>query len=267
MTQTSRTSRGDLGYLSSRLSERDWQIIRFVDRHRFATSSQIRRVFFAGHATQTAATRACIRVLDRLLTLRILTRLERRVGGNRHGSAGFVWCLDVVGERLTRMDGAPRRRFHEPSYVFLSHTLALTDTHVMLREAQGAGEFVLSQIEIETEAWRPYLTPAGVKSMLKPDLKITIANGDYEDHWYIEIDLATESMPMLVRKCRAYEDYRHTGRAQAEYGVFPRVLWVMPTQARLSRSRDAITAEKGLSERLFVFSTPDKLITTLRDPP
>lgn len=267
MSHISRVSRGDIERLGARLNERDWAITRFVDRHQYATTIQIRRTFFTGHATQSAATRACTRVLDRLLVLRVLTRLERRIGGNGHGSAAFVWCLDVVGERLTRVAGKPRRRFHEPSYMFLAHTLAITDTHVKLREAERAGTYTVSRIEIEAGAWRPYLTATGAKSMLKPDLMVTLTTTDYEDHWYIEIDLATESMPVLLRKCRAYEDYRRTGRAQADHGVFPRVLWVMPTSARVARLTAALAADQRLPERLFVAVTPDGMLPTLRDPP
>lgn len=263
MTQTSRTSRAHLEHLASRLSERDWNIIRFIQRHRFATSTQLRRLFFAGHATQSAATRACTRVLDRLLVLRILTRLERRIGGNRHGSAAFIWCLDVLGDRLTRKQGKPRLRFHEPSYLFLNHTLAVAESHVQLREADQARAFTLIRFEVETEAWRPYLSAAGARSILKPDAMLVIQTDTYQDHWYLEVDLATESLPVLLRKCRAYEDYRRTGRAQAEHGVFPRVLWVMPTQARVARLKAAVEAETGLPKRLFAYATPDQLVASL----
>lgn len=267
MTSEPRHSARDVRHLASRLSERDWAIVRFVHRHRYATTVQLRRMFFAGHATQSAATRACIRVLDRLLVLRLLTRLERRIGGHRHGSSAFVWCLDVVGERLTRGNGKPRRRFHEPSYLFLAHTLALTDTHVQLVEAERAGHFTLSHLSVETEAWRPYVAAHGAMTVLKPDLMITLSLETYDDHWYLEIDLATESLPVLMRKCRAYADYLRTGRAQAEHGVFPRVLWVMPTTARISRLEAAIAAEEGLPDRLFALATPGRLMATLRDPP
>jgi hypothetical protein len=63
MTAT-RISHGELQRLVARLSDRDWAILRFVDQHRFATTGQLRRRFFAAHASQSAATRACVRVLD-----------------------------------------------------------------------------------------------------------------------------------------------------------------------------------------------------------
>ena len=267
MTMTSRLSKTELIRLADRLSQRDWQIIRFIDQHRYATTTQLRRMFFTSHATQSAATRACIRVLDRLLTSRILARLERRVGGYHRGSSAYIWCLDVIGQRLTTPTDAPRRRFHEPSYVFARHTLAVSEAHVQLVEAEHAGWFRLTRIEIETQAWRNYLTPLGAASILKPDVMTTISSADYDDHWYVEIDLGTESIPVLMRKCHAYENYRRTGHAQTEHGVFPRVLWVLPNQDRIDRLNAALTPDTGLNRRLFVLTTPEKFIATLRDPP
>jgi hypothetical protein len=262
-----RIGRHDLQRLGMQLSERDWAIVRFLRQHRYATTSQLRRRFFSKHASQSAATRACVRVLDRLLTQRILTRLERRIGGVRHGSASYVWCLDVIGDRLTRVDNVARRRAHEPSLPFLVHTLAVTDTHVQLHEAASAGVFRLDAVQVETEAWRTYVTPNGVQNILKPDLMVTIGSDAYDDHWYLEIDLGTESIPVLLRKSAAYEDYRRSGRAQAEHGVFPRVLWVLPTPARVARLQAAIAAEPRLAARLFTCIITEDLIATLRNPP
>lgn len=264
---TARIGRAEIQRLTERLSERDWAIIRFLERHRFATTIQLRRAFFTDHATPTAATRACVRVLDRLLTHRVVTRLERRVGGVKHGSASYVWCLDVVGDRLTRGDNGARWRLSEPSRSFLTHTLAITETHVQLREVEASGAFQLSTVQIETEAWRSYVAPGGAQSILKPDLMVTIRSEAYDDHWYVEIDLGTESLPVLLKKSRTYEEYRRSGRAQTEHGVFPRVLWVLSDETRVERLRAAIAAEPTLPDRLFVSTTPEALIGMLREPP
>jgi hypothetical protein len=264
---TTQVHRAELQRLSTRLSDRDWGILRFLHQHHYATTDQLRRVFFAAHASPSAAIRACVRVLDRLLGKRILTRLERRIGGVRHGSAGFVWCLDTIGDRLTRPEDSPRRRMHEPSFPFLTHMLAVSETHVQLQEAARAEAFQVNVLQVETEAWRDYVTLSGVRSILKPDLMVTVSSDNYDDHWYLEIDLGTESLPVLLRKCRMYEEYRRTGRAQAEHGVFPRVLWVLPTPERVARLTGAIATEPQLPERLFRCITPGALIATLRDPP
>jgi len=262
-----RLGRQDLQRLRSQLSERDWAIIRFLHQHRYATTGQLRRMVFREHASQSAATRACVRVLDRLLTQRILTRLERRVGGVRHGSASFVWCLDVIGDRLTRPTTASRRRVQEPSFAFLTHTLAVTDIHVQLNEAASTGAFRLTAVQVETEAWRPYVAPGGAQRMLKPDLMVTVSTDTYDDHWYLEVDLGTESLPVLLRKCTAYNDYRRTGRPQTEHGVVPRVLWILPTPARVERLMAAIAADPRLPDRLFTCVTADALLPTVRTPP
>jgi hypothetical protein len=262
-----RIGRREIHQLAAQLSDRDWAIIRFLHQHRYGTTSQLRRRFFHDHASQSAATRACVRVLDRLLTQRVLSRLERRIGGVRHGSAAFVWCLDVIGDRLTRGEDGARRRFHEPSFPFLTHTLAVTDIHVQLEEAANAGAFRLSAVQVETEAWRPYVASGSAQSILKPDLMVTVSGDDYDDHWYVEVDLGTESLPVLLRKSATYEEYRRTGRAQAEHGVFPRVLWILSAPARVARLKSAIAADPGLPDRLFTCIIAEDLIDTLRNVP
>ncbi len=255
-----------LAELRTRLSARDEQILRFLSRHRYATTTHLRDVFFHGHATMTAGTRACVRVLHRLLRDRLIARLERRVGGSQRGSAASIWYLDAPGERLTRTDGAPRRRFATISLPFLDHTLAIVDTHVALIAAARDGVFAIERVAIETEAWRSYVTSSGATSILKPDLAVHLSTDEYDDHWYLEIDRGTKSLPVLLSKCRAYAAYRATGRAQAQYGVFPRVLWLLPTQARADRLTAALRAEPGLDQRLFLASSHDALLSSLMDP-
>jgi len=70
---------------------------------------------------------------------------------------------------------------------------------------------------------------------LKPDLYAVTASGDYEDHWFCEIDRATESMPTLLKKCVQYEAYRRTGAEQDRLGVFPLVVWVVPDDAQADK--------------------------------
>lgn len=267
MTETStRVSNAQLRMLAGGLSARDWQILRFVAAHRFASTTQIRSAFFADHATPLAAARACIRVLDRHLRDRLLGRLDRRVGGVKHGSSSFIWHLDVVGTRLTST-GEGRRRLTVPSADFLEHTLAVVDTHVALLTLARSGVLTAERIDIETTAWRPFTTALGTASVLKPDLYAHLSTPDYDDNWYIEIDRGTEHLPVLLAKCWAYTAYRATGRAQAEHGVFPRVLWVLPTQRRVAALYTAIRGDPALDERLFVAITPDQLASTVTDPP
>lgn len=249
--------------LRTELSVRDEKILAFLNDHRYATTTHVRDVFFAEHATLTAGTRACIRVLHRLLHNRLIARLERRVGGIARGSAATIWYLDAAGERLTRLEGARRRRFAAVSTPFLAHTLATTDTHVALIQRARTGTFEIERVDLEPNNWRSFVTSAGTAGILKPDLFVHLATSDYDDLWYLEIDLGSESIPVLLAKCRTYAAYKATERAQAEHGVFPGVLWIVPTPRRVQRLADAIRADPALPKRLFTVITPDEFAATI----
>ena len=68
--------------------------------------------------------------------------------------------------------------------------------------------------------------------MLKPDAAVVVRLGEYEDRWFIEMDLGTESAPTLARKCELYRRYWQSGTEQARNDVFPRVLWVVQDPRR-----------------------------------
>ena len=100
------------------------------------SAQQIQALHFpdAEHDNEQAATRARQRVLERLTRERLLIRLDRRIGGVRAGSAGFVLALGPVGQRVLATSG-PRRRSYEPTLRFVDHTLAMTQLVVDLTVA------------------------------------------------------------------------------------------------------------------------------------
>ncbi|NHA01342.1 hypothetical protein G5V59_19965 [Nocardioides sp. W3-2-3] len=53
------------------------------------------------------------------------------------GPPAYVWHLAAAGERLLRIreGGGRRRRYLEPGYAFLDHTLAVNDVAVGVIEA------------------------------------------------------------------------------------------------------------------------------------
>src|SRR5664279_1983966 len=193
--------------LRDRLSDRDQEILASLDAHRLMTTRQLQRLHFGlGHSGPASATRATTRVLGRLLGLRLVDRLERRIGGVRRGSAGYVWQLGPAGERLQRLGRSDkRRRYVEPGDRYLAHSLAVSELAVRLHEATAAGRLELSRLEAEPDCWRSFLGQHGQAEWLKPDLFAITASGDFEDHWFIEADLATEHPPVIVRKCRSYQ--------------------------------------------------------------
>ena len=259
-----------LGLLAN-LSHRDLQILHLVRQHKFITTRQLQRLLFHDHSTIDAGTRACTRVLQRLRAHRYLHRIDRPIGGIRGGSGAYVWALDVAGDRATRgtapTDDGKRKRVFEPTPLFLAHTLAIVETRVLLTEGARVGRFELALVDTEPSNWRSYIGRGGEPLLLKPDLSVVTTSEDFEDHWFFEIDQGTESLPTLLRKCRAYATYKNSGHEQTRTGVFPLVVWILADPSRRRLLRQQITKEPRLDTRLFHVIAPDELVGLVAAPP
>lgn len=263
-----RISRERLHEIRSSLSERDTLVLESVARNRFLTSHQIRRTHFADHATDAAAIRSTNRALARLGDLGLIGHLRRRIGGVRAGSGSHVWSLTEAGARLlstvAEVEGLPVRfRSHEPTSTFLEHTLAVAEVCLTLSEAAQRGEFDLLDLQREPDCWRAYSGPYGGVAQLKPDLALVTASGDYEDHWFLEIDRDTEPPSRVLRACLKYEEYRRTGEERRRLGIFPAVVWVVPDQKRAATLKRHIADEARLSRDLFTVVSLDDLATVV----
>ena len=120
-------------------------------------------------------------------------------------------------------------------------------------------------MQIEQEGWRSYLTGAGTTDLLKPDLTVVTATGDFEDHWFLEVDLGTEHLPTIQHKCQQYQRYHQTGTEQAQHGIFPLVLWIAPNPTRAQKLRQAINSARGLDQALFRIIDMDQLADTIAE--
>jgi Replication-relaxation len=250
--------------LRGRMSARDLAIIRQVGELRLMSARQIQALHFPAseHDNDPAATRARQRVLARLCRERLLIALERRIGGVRAGSAGLVLALGPVGQRVIGLDRT-RRRAYEPSWRFVDHTLAVSQLVVDMNAAARAGLLELLDVQAEPQCWRT-VAGMGGRLVLRPDAFLSLGVGAYELRWFIEVDRSSESLPVIVRKCRLYADYYQSGQEQAAHGgVFPRVCWVVPDERRAERLRQAIARDHTLPERLFVVTTSDHGLMTL----
>jgi hypothetical protein len=262
-----RVGRRELLELQGRLSDRDRQILECVGALRLVTTRQIQALLFPvdGHSSQAAAARSCRRVLERLTRDRLLVRLERRVGGVRAGSASFIYALGPLGQRVLDDDGA-RRRISEPSAHFVGHTLAVADYLTQLTMQARTGAWELISWQSEPASWREVATLGG-RVLLRPDLFVVLGVGDYELRWFVEIDRGSEHLPSLRRKCRLYHSYYKTGVEQRRDGVFPRVLWVVPTQERVERLRRSIDVDRRLTGDLFRVTTVEKALAVIGETP
>lgn len=256
----------DLGF---HLTERDTRILEDLERFRLLTTRQIQRLHlpakpYGDHATVSAATRGTTRILTRLEGLKAVARLERRIGGHEHGSALTIWQLGYSGERYLRLrrGGTARTQYLEPSRAFTSHMLAIADVAVALREQAGAGRFDLLALDAEPTCWRTFTTGSGTTT-LKPDLFVVTADATTETHSFVEVDLSTEHVPVVLRKCRTYQRYCRTGEEHAQRGLFPAVVWIVPTSKRARQLHDAIHAARDLDPSLFWITTADQALTHL----
>ena len=195
----------------------------------------------------------------------MVERPIRRVGGLMAGSGSSVWMLTTAGQRVLSLRGGLGAvgRVRAPGERFVRHYLAVADAHLALLSASRAGQFELVNVELEPACWRPYAGLGGSREVLKPDLYAVTASGDYEDHWYLEVDRATESLPTLIRQCQQYEAYRRTGTEQAKRGLFPYVLWIVPDDTRAQKLDAALNAARQLDRQLFKITMPEGLIDVI----
>lgn len=252
-----------LNELSRLLSDRDLAVLTAVARHRFLTSRHVQQFVFRGHASTSSAARVCRRVLKRLEGQGLLQRPLRRIGGLTAGSASSVWLISSRGLRLLNLRAGKGAvgRVREPGERFVQHYLAIADLHLALLAAEQAGQLTVVELELEPGCWRSFTGIGGGRATLKPDLfAITAAKpvagaAAYEDLWFIEVDRGTESLPTLLRQCRAYETYRRHGQEQTERGAYPLVAWIMPDEVRAAKLRSAIAAARDLDTDLYRVTT------------
>jgi len=256
---THRVSGRQLAQRKDRLSGRDLAVLETICSYRLISGVQIARLHFEGHATDDAGARVCRLVMKRLTDRGLVARLDRRVGGIRAGSSGFVYTISPVGHRLL---GSPiRKRSTEPTFAFLQHMLAIAELATRLHAHCDEEGIELLDVEPEPAAWRAF-TDGLIETTLKPDLALRTADTEYELIWFIEIDCGTESRPTIQRKCQVYGAYCRSGIEQRRHGVFPRTLWVAPDEDRARQIRQAIESA-DVQSSLFAVTTAEKPIDVL----
>lgn len=257
-----RLSRQQLEETAARISDRDRQVLAAIQRYRYLLTGQLQRLYFIEAATPSAAHRAATRSLKRLRELGLIDHLTRRIGGVRAGSAGLVWHITHAGERLIYLEShtlTPTKRFFEPSPYFLSHSLAVAEVAVSLTElCREYQTMKLTTLQPEPECWRTFSEYGAIQS-LKPDLFAITVSGQYEDRWFIEVDLATESPSKIVSKCERYHKYYRSGLEQQEAEVFPLTIWIVPTTERKQQLITYIKNAFDKQPKLFAVITKDEL--------
>lgn len=262
-----RLTKAQLTGLFERLSDRDRAVLTALKKYRFLTSDQIGRLFVTNSRTKTSQTRQRNLLLQRLGGHGLIRPLSRRVGGFGGGSSVQVWHLSEAGHRLLCLndpDGSSRKRFMEPSTLFLNHTLAIAECAVQLIYlCKNSTELALETVETEPSCWRGFRANGHI-CHLKPDLFAITSYDGYEDRWFIEMDLGSVSTAQIVEKCNAYLRYYHTGIEQMETEMFPLVVWIVRDASRKNRLRECIREGLSPHPKMFLVIEPNELEKMLR---
>lgn len=249
------------------------RLLALVAAHRFATTTQLARLTALEYASPASALRQTQRHLASLAQQRLLTSLERRVGGWQGGSAVTIWAATTRGHRLVAAENGedeevPRRqRPREVSTTFLDHLLAITEVRTSVEEAVRQEADTEAAVALEPDCWRTALSPSGQPQVLRPDLAVTITSPAYEDRYLVEVDRATENPGRVIATCWRYQEHQATTSQASDGGVFPLVVWLVPTDRRRHRLERAIAHSTGLLRELFRVIRLDQLPTLIHGGP
>ena len=248
------------------------RLLALVAAHRFATTTQLARLTAPEYASPASALRQTQRHLASLAQQRLLTSLERRVGGWQGGSAVTIWAATTRGHRLVAADEGegevPRRqRPREVSTTFLDHLLAITEVRTSIEEAVRQEADTEAAVALEPDCWRTALSPSGQVQVLRPDLAVTITSPAYEDRYLVEVDRATENPGRVIATCWRYQEHQATTSQVGDDGVFPLVVWLVPGDRRRHRLERAIAHSSGLLRDLFRVIRLDQLPTLIHGGP
>ena len=247
------------------------RLLALVAAHRFATTTQLARLTALEYASSASALRQTQRHLASLTQQRLLTSLERRVGGWQGGSAVTIWAATTRGHRLVAVDEGdevPRRqRPREVSTTFLDHLLAITEVRTSIEEAVRQETDTEATVALEPDCWCTALSPSGQVQVLRPDLAVTITSPAYEDRYLVEVDRATENPGRVIATCWRYQEHQATSAQASDGGVFPLVVWLVPNDRRRLRLERAIAHSTGLLRELFRVIRLDQLPTLIHGGP
>ncbi len=255
--------------IADHLSARDWQIIEVTNRLRLVSGQQLERFCFQaldGHAREVVRGR----VLRRLVRWQVLAVSARRIGGTARGSAGAAFALGSAGARLcltqqSALGTRPRVRHPGvPTERAVRHTLAVSELYVSLVEQGRQHNASVVTFQAEPASW----WPNGLGGYLKPDAYTLLAAGVVREHWWIEVDLATESLPTITRKLTVYLDFVARGQFGPQ-GVVPRVLISTVTPERRDAIQVIVSQLPAPASDLFLVVThpeaPAMILGSLRD--
>lgn len=215
-------------WLGDRLTNRDWEILATLYRLNSATIGQIYRLHFDG-----LTVRSCQYVMRRLLDWHAVSAVERRMGGVLSGSGQQVFFLDPAAHRLMGLaegrKSSKELADFKPSRWSHRHALVISELYVQCIESVRRGNLQLADFVTEPACWRE----DGNGGYLRPDayIKVAVPKTTRRQHWWIEVDLGTESTPTVRAKFDKYMQFVNRNIGGPD-GTIPRILVTVEDESR-----------------------------------
>lgn len=217
----------------------------------------IMRVIDRELAKRVAGFRSTTRANARLLALTRAGLLRRFFMGTESGGTQALYTLSREGARMAGAAYQGLRREEDEVLVadfFVSHQLAVNRVYCALKHEP------IPFPDCRFLRFLSFREPIAPGASLIPDGYAEVSEGAKVLAMFLEVDLASESLPVWRKKVKEYLRYAVSGLAQTRWGLAQfRVLVVANTEERMNTLRGATAA---LTDKIFWFTSFD---STRRD--
>lgn len=253
------------------LTERDISIIEDVYLHRYLTTSQI-EILRANSSDSSLRFNSRSRLNQRLKRLYHHKYLNRAFPPTLHGSEEPFYYLDKNSTTILNPKYGEvkyRKTSAFPDFEYLKHLSYINDFRISLLIASEEQKVqILSFLyDWQLKDKKRYSTDCSLsgnckKLKLVPDAEVVLRDEIGRLLFFLEVDKATESSKVILKKYREYSYYWRSGRFQKDYGLKEgasfRVLFLAATLPRLTLLREKVE-ELESGKELFWFSLFEKI--------
>ena len=256
------------------LQERDLAILSDLARYRLLNTSQIETL-------RASDENIVLRFSSRLTLTRRLKLMfhhgyvQRIARPLAQGSLEPIYVLDSLGVKALQRqrDEEIKAKTSLPKAVALEHLLSVNQFRLSLEVACKSTIYGSDESRVELAGWQSgdavkFAVPLAIKGertqtvRLIPDGFFALRSRGQRLFYFVEADRGTESLPVLLAKCRAYYAYWQSGGFGQDFSLSPqvgfRVLFVLHSSRRLETMRK--TAAALLSgQRMFWMTTEDEI--------
>lgn len=228
------------------------EAVHAVYSHRFLTAEQLNRLF--GEAANVHPT------LSRLVEAGYLAGIKRPVLDRE--TPDTVYALAQRGADLIASDlGTDRKLVRWKKYhnyvglLFVEHRLAVNDVHIAFAVGARLRGYHLEEWRYEVPIREDIDDPdeLGPPLRLRPDAYFRMLVGMRRMHFFLEVDMGTESHIRFAGKIRRYLAYKESRLFRVRFGGRSfRVLTVATTVTRVRALKRVTEAQGG--ERVFWFA-------------